>query len=613
MKSTAQQLQFCQKEEEALRRQIHMLSSRSRLFIIGDIISFLGIVFFLVLITLSDDSTMRLAEGVMALVMAGVYIVVRNRDVRNSERMASLERLRKAYQNEAAALTGQFSAFDDGRRYVDARHPFTYDLDIFGRDSLFQRINRTVTTEGAERLASCLQSVDTHSTIDEINAYRDAVSELAARGEDADAEAMRRWRMRFMAFGVDGKIDTTAILHELPTIGKVVFPSWFRHAALKTLLWAVAAGFLLSIVLAVEGLLPAAVPIVWLILNFSLTQRAAQLRLRAIQSAVLSLHDDLQPLMRLVRHIQTATFHSEVAKRNAEAIGRATDSLEQLTAIVGTMVLRGHGLYLFLSDSILLRGMFLAIKFASWQQSASDKLDALVAAVAELDALVSMGELRSDGRAEVVEEKGVVFRAKGLGHPFLGEHAVTNDFVIDDRNFYIITGANMAGKSTFLRAVGVNYVLAMNGMPVFADRLTVSRFQLFTSMRTSDDLAHGISYFNAELLRLQQLIDRLDATSGESTLIILDEILKGTNSLDKLNGSRLFLQAMESRSVTGLIATHDLELSKMEADARFHNFCFEIALGDDVTYSYKITPGVARNQNATFLLRKLIGRQEEKG
>ena len=96
MKSTAQQLQFCQKEEEALRRQIHMLSSRSRLFIIGDNISFLGIVFFLVLITLSDDSTMRLAEGVMALVMAGVYIVVRNRDVRNSERMASLERLRPA-------------------------------------------------------------------------------------------------------------------------------------------------------------------------------------------------------------------------------------------------------------------------------------------------------------------------------------------------------------------------------------------------------------------------------------------------------------------------------------------------------------------------------------
>lgn len=610
MQSRTQQSAAYQEAVETLSQQIRMLNSRSRLFIIGDILSFLGIIFFLVLITLSDDSTTRVIEGAMSVVMAAVYIVVRNRDVKNSERMARIERLRKAYQNEAAALNGDFSAFDDGQRYVDAHHPFTYDLDIFGRESLFQRINRTVTTGGADNLATRLRSVDTHPTVAAINACRDAVSELSGRGDGAEAEAMRRWRMRFMAFGVDGKIDTTVVLRELPYIGKVVFPSWFQHGGLKALLWAMVVGFLLSIVLAVEGVLPAGVPIVWLFLNFGITQSLAQRRLRAIQSAVMSLHGDLQPLMRLVRHIQSATFRSEVARKNAETIRQATESLEQLAAIVGTMVLRGHGLYLFLSDSILLRGLFLAIKFAGWQHSASDKLDALVAAVAELDAIVSMGELRSESRAEVVEEKDVLFRANGLGHPFLGEHAVTNDFVIDDRNFYIITGANMAGKSTFLRAVGVNYVLAMNGMPVFADQLTVSRFQLFTSMRTSDDLAHGISYFNAELLRLQQLIDRLDATPDESTLIILDEILKGTNSLDKLNGSRLFLQAMEQRPVTGLIATHDLELSKMAADARFHNFCFEIALGDDVTYSYKITPGVARNQNATFLLEKLIGHRD---
>ena len=153
-----------------------------------------------------------------------------------------------------------------------------------------------------------------------------------------------------------------------------------------------------------------------------------------------------------------------------------------------------------------------------------------------------------------------------------------NDFTLTDSHYYIVTGANMAGKSTFLRSLGVNYILAMCGMPVFASRLRVSVFSLFSSMRTSDDLAHGISYFNAELLRLKQLI----ATCRENrhTLIILDEIL----------------------------ATHDLELSKMsdEHPARFHNYCFEIALTDHVTYSYKITPGVARNQNATYLLRGLL-------
>lgn len=155
---------------------------------------------------------------------------------------------------------------------------------------------------------------------------------------------------------------------------------------------------------------------------------------------------------------------------------------------------------------------------------------------------------------------------------FLGAKAVKNDFTIKDDNYYIITGANMAGKSTFLRSLGVNYILAMAGMPVFADQLKISRFRLFSSMRTTDDLTHGISYFNAELIRLKELL-KFCRESGEDnkeplrTLIILDEILKGTNSLDKLNGSRKFLEAIAKQPVSGIIATHDLELSKMENDA----------------------------------------------
>ena len=180
----------------------------------------------------------------------------------------------------------------------------------------------------------------------------------------------------------------------------------------------------------------------------------------------------------------------------------------------------------------------------------------------------------------------------------------------------------MAGKSTFLRSLGVNYILAMAGMPVFADQLKISRFRLFSSMRTTDDLTHGISYFNAELIRLEELLkfckesaegkNSKESIAGNKeslrTLIILDEILKGTNSLDKLNGSRKFLEAIAKQPVSGIIATHDLELSKMENDAsgKFHNYCFEIDLGTDVTYTYKIQKGVARNQNATFLLNKIL-------
>ena len=166
----------------------------------------------------------------------------------------------------------------------------------------------------------------------------------------------------------------------------------------------------------------------------------------------------------------------------------------------------------------------------------------------------------------------------------------------------------MAGKSTYLRTVGVNYLLALCGLPVFAKQLTVSPASLVTSLRTTDSLVGNESYFFAELKRLKMIIDHLK--SGEKLFIILDEILKGTNSLDKLNGSRLFLESISRMPVTGVIATHDLELSRMAESSpdRFHNYCFEIDLGTDVTYTYKIQPGVARNQNATFLLNKILER-----
>ena len=194
---------------------------------------------------------------------------------------------------------------------------------------------------------------------------------------------------------------------------------------------------------------------------------------------------------------------------------------------------------------------------------------------------------------------------KDLGHPLLHRDlCVKNDISIKKRPwFLIITGANMAGKSTYLRTVGVNYLLALTGAPVCASELSVYPAQLITSLRTADSLVNHESYFFAELKRLKMIIDRL--AEGKELFIILDEILKGTNSVDKQKGSLALMKQLISYKACGIIATHDLELSKMEGQ-RFHNFCFEIELGTDVTYSYQITPGVARNQNATYLLKKII-------
>ena len=164
----------------------------------------------------------------------------------------------------------------------------------------------------------------------------------------------------------------------------------------------------------------------------------------------------------------------------------------------------------------------------------------------------------------------------------------------------------MAGKSTYLRTVGVNFLLACMGLPVCAEQLTVSPAPLFTSLRTADSLAAGESYFFAELKRLKQIIDRLQA--GEQLFIILDEILKGTNSEDKRKGSLALMKQLVGRGACGIIATHDLQLGALadEFPEAVENGCFEADMtADTLTFSYRLRPGVAQNMNACFLMKRM--------
>jgi DNA mismatch repair ATPase MutS len=197
---------------------------------------------------------------------------------------------------------------------------------------------------------------------------------------------------------------------------------------------------------------------------------------------------------------------------------------------------------------------------------------------------------------------------KGLGHPLINRNTcVRNDVEIKgDLSFLIVTGANMAGKSTYLRTIGVNYLLACMGAPSCAESLLVYPANLVTSLRTSDSLAGNESYFFAELKRLKMVIDRLK--SGEELFIILDEILKGTNSADKQKGSFALMRQLVALKTCGVIATHDLLLGELEQEypGQIKNYRFEADInGDRLTFSYRLREGVARNMNATFLMEKM--------
>ena len=581
---------FYTEKERQLAGEIAQLKQKSRLFVAGQIVFFLLFLAFLVLYTLVSWGALPL---VLSAVSLALYALVRLMDVKNDEQVHRFSNLRKVYLHELSYLKGDFSCFDDGERYADAHHPFTFDLDVFGKDSLFQRINRTGTTGGSDWLAAQLSSVANRS------ARADAVDELAS---------MEPWRATFMALGADERIDSALIRQALQEIKSLQIPTFAAKRWTFGLAWLLIVGLFAAVVASVAGWVSAQLPLWWGILHFFGVFFVCSGACRVIGKVVDKLHEQLQVYVELIRQVsETTTFTTPQNASIVNVLQGARQSFDQLNDILNGLDRRGNILGLFLMDALFLSDYFLVRRFLRWQRQYLGQVPVWIDAISEMDGLVSMATFRYNepqaGRAEVAASEEMVYEAVGLYHPFLGAKAVRNDFTLHHRHYYIITGANMAGKSTFLRALGINYILAMNGMPVFATSLRVSAYSLFSSMRTTDDLAHGISYFNAELLRLKQLLTACQHNS--QTLIILDEILKGTNSADKLNGSRLFLQAVSALPVTGVIATHDLELSKMEGE-RFHNYCFEIALGQDVTYSYKITPGVARNQNATFLLRDIL-------
>ena len=586
----------------ALAQSIGNLRAKSRVFVMAEVLSFAVSIGFVVLFTVLSDASWTLG---VALCVLFLYFYIRNLDTKNDRKIADALALKLVYEKEVAYQTGDYTKFDAGERYLQPTHPFTFDLDVFGQGSLFQRINRTISSGGSDYLAESLsgkwESLPTTELLKHIEQRVKAIGELAKN---------EPFLSQFKAQGAEKPIDTAAVKEAFGSIHALQIPSYFGNPTFRTLLYANLVGFYLSIFLSIGNFVPAFLPLWWGIFNFFLATFCTHKYIKLVNEAISKLKDQVRGYVNMASLIEKQSFTATHLCELKANLSGAMASFGQLERILQKIDNRSNEIGIVLFNCFGLLDITIIRHFLRWQRTYEPITDQWIGASSIFDALVSMATFRlNEDKAEeatVVGDNEVSYKARSIYHPFLGEKAVRNNFDIQNHEYYIITGANMAGKSTFLRTLGVNYILAMNGLPVFAEEMRVSVFRLFTNMRTTDDLTHGISYFNAELLRLKQLIASLDP--NVPSLIILDEILKGTNSLDKLNGSRLFLEYISERNVTGVIATHDLELSKLEDEnpLRFHNYSFEIELGTDVTYTYKIGRGVARNQNATFLLKQIL-------
>lgn len=532
-----------------------------------------------------------------------VYLGMRVLDKHNADEIEILKRTICVFENELKYLDGDFSAFDDGTRYTDPHHAFSTDMDLFGPNSLYHRVNRTITTGGSDMLATLLTVLPVSR--EEVLRRQESIDELSS---------LLAARTTFVA-SAKNKIDTNRTLRLLEETSRLPIGRLFASRLALWTAFALIAILSVTIIFSIFTPLSANCPVTIAILMLMISLMASGKTLHGISKIVNALHKDFFSYSLLLALLDRTEFHAAMNKEIDEKLfsgqvnsGRAFSELDHILSSIDR---RGNFIGLILANAFFCSDFFLVRRFVAWQKRYLEYMPMWIDCICRMDAMMSMATYKYNSpdacQAEIVDSENIYYAATGLWHPFIDSaRVVRNDFRIDQGRFYIITGANMAGKSTFLRSVGINYILAMNGMPVFARSLKMSMFGLFTSMCTTDDITRGISYFNAELLRLQQLIEACKASTR--TLIILDEILKGTNSLDKLNGSRLFLQSISELPVAGVIATHDLELSKMaDVDStHFRNYCFEVELGNEVTYSYRITQGVARNQNATFLLKNIL-------
>ena len=512
-----------------------------------------------------------------------------------------LETQARIIQEELQALSGDYSSFEDGKEYVNPEHPYSFDLDIFGRRSLFQSINRTCTFFGKDRLAKWLQNHLHEKTsiekrqemvreISEHTLFREQfrVAGLVHHGQSSDAEKIQAWSQS---------------------------PAQYLHAGwVKAFIWGVPVINSLLLITSLIGwtsfsCLGLSFGI-FLVLSFGIIKRATY-----IQETYGKQLKSLNGYARLIALAKAEDWKSagmlELMERFNLNGQSPVQALQQLSKELDRLDLRNNQfLYVLLEGSIFFQLQEI-VRIERWKVRYGQHISEWLETVGELDALCSLGTFAYNHPQYTypeLTEKPFCFLATQMGHPLMpASQCVKNDATIPSRPFFlIITGANMAGKSTYLRTIGVNYLLACVGAPVCCERLKLHPNQLITSLRTSDSLSDNESYFFAELKRLKHIIDLLN--QGQQLFIILDEILKGTNSMDKQKGSFDLIRQFMQLKANGIIATHDLLLGSLikQFPEEIRNYCFEADIKDnELTFSYKLREGVAQNMNACFLMKKM--------
>lgn len=536
----------------------------------------------------------------ISLITLLFFLIVLNKDLSNRDLISHHERLLELNKQEVLHLQHQFSHEPDGDEFFDEEDSYAGDLDIFGRSSMYQYINRTCSQQGNKLLANWLMNA---ADKQEILSRQNAVQELSRQTE---------WRQELQArsstsvISFAGQEAIQSWLKETNSFGQATY--W------QIILYLVPALAITSLMCYLYDLVDTPRFLI-LLLFFSIIASYISRKVNPFYRKLSKITAETNTLFNIINCIENASFQdpllSALKKQFHTETKKASKRVKELNGILNRFDYRLNPIVFIPLNIFLLWDLQQILQLEKWKKQNNQEVSHWFDAMAKFEVLSSIGTLafnHPDWCFPTFNSDQPEFTATLLRHPLIKPTAsVANDFsTIGQGKINIITGSNMAGKSTFLRSVGVNMILATMGAPVCATEMTVSPLKVMSSMRIKDNLEESTSTFYAELKKLKTIIDAVN--SNQPVFILLDEILRGTNSLDRHTGSKALIRQLLKHNATGIVATHDLELAGMlqEFPEGIHNYYFDAALdGEELYFDYTLKPGVCQNLNASILMKKI--------
>ncbi len=542
-------------------------------------------------------------EAITALTVATFFLIgffiFLFKDLKNSSNIRNTETLIAINREELLILQHQFTQLPDGLQYKPAEHAYANDLDIFGKASLYQYINRTTAEQSNKLLSDWLLAPAATNVILE---RQPAVKELKEKPE---------WRQQLQAIGTAKKIT---IVTQKSIANWLQQPAAFSNTGWKILRVLYPLISLTVLFLFITEFIPASQFTLLFVLFIAISSAISRIIMPAYNQLA-KITAEIETLSDSASYIENENFNSSLLAslhnifhhKNKKASG----TIKQLKDILGRFDYRLNLVVFIPLNAFLLWDLQQILLLEKWKQTNTEEVPKWYEILAAFESLSTLGNLSFNHPHwcfPALNETRGTFTAEEMGHPLIpADKIVNNTFSTTGiGKINLVTGSNMAGKSTFLRSIGVNTVLAMTGAPVCAAKMDVHPVKIISTMRVNDNLEESTSTFYAELKKLKIIIEAVNA--GENVFLLLDEILRGTNSLDRHTGSEALIKQLIKNNAVGLLATHDLKLAELinQYPDNITNYHFDVQVNNEELYfDYKLKRGICQSMNASLLMKKI--------